>query len=122
MDALSSIHSILNSCGNNHPICTTSVVDCLYLGIYRLYTPIIFSLLTYDKQNTGLNTRFCHFQRICRSIPKIVCQESIQLLAQMAASKLATIGILSLGDMGTGIAKLLVAKGFSVATNAKGRR
>ncbi|EON97900.1 putative 6-phosphogluconate dehydrogenase protein [Phaeoacremonium minimum UCRPA7] len=39
----------------------------------------------------------------------------------MAASKLATIGILSLGDMGTGIAKLLVAKGFSVATNAKGR-
>lgn len=39
----------------------------------------------------------------------------------MASSKLATIGILSLGDMGTGIAKLLVAKGFSVATNGSGR-
>lgn len=40
----------------------------------------------------------------------------------MAASKLATIGILSVGDMGMGIAKLLVAKGFSVATNCSGRR
>lgn len=39
----------------------------------------------------------------------------------MAASKLATIGIISLGEMGTGIAKLLVAKGFSVATNGSGR-
>ncbi|KAG8165149.1 hypothetical protein KVR01_005424 [Diaporthe batatas] len=39
----------------------------------------------------------------------------------MAPSKLATVGILSLGDMGSGIAKLLVAKGFSVATNGSGR-
>lgn len=39
----------------------------------------------------------------------------------MASSKLATIGILSLGEMGTGIAKLLVAEGFSVATNGSGR-
>lgn len=39
----------------------------------------------------------------------------------MASSKLATIGIISLGEMGTGIAKLLVAKGFSVATNGSGR-
>lgn len=39
----------------------------------------------------------------------------------MASSKLATVGILSLGDMGSGIAKLLVAKGFSVATNGSGR-
>jgi 3-hydroxyisobutyrate dehydrogenase-like beta-hydroxyacid dehydrogenase len=38
------------------------------------------------------------------------------------ASTLAKIGILSIGDMGMGIAKLLVAKGFSVATNGKGRR
>ncbi|KAI1481980.1 6-phosphogluconate dehydrogenase C-terminal domain-like protein [Daldinia eschscholtzii] len=38
----------------------------------------------------------------------------------MAAS-LAKIGIISIGDMGVGIAKLLVANGFSVATNAKGR-
>lgn len=39
----------------------------------------------------------------------------------MASSKLATVGILSLGEMGSGIAKLLVAKGFSVATNGSGR-
>ncbi|POS80890.1 6-phosphogluconate dehydrogenase [Diaporthe helianthi] len=39
----------------------------------------------------------------------------------MASSKLATVGILSLGDMGSGIAKLLVAKGFSVVTNGSGR-
>lgn len=40
----------------------------------------------------------------------------------MASTKLATIGILSIGDMGMGIAKLLVAKGFVVATNCTGRR
>ncbi|KAI8964382.1 6-phosphogluconate dehydrogenase C-terminal domain-like protein [Daldinia sp. FL1419] len=34
---------------------------------------------------------------------------------------LAKIGIISIGDMGVGIAKLLIAHGFSVATNAKGR-
>ncbi|KAJ4422157.1 hypothetical protein N0V82_003241 [Gnomoniopsis sp. IMI 355080] len=39
----------------------------------------------------------------------------------MASAKLATVGILSIGDMGMGIAKLLVAKGFSVATNCAGR-
>ncbi|KAI1377569.1 6-phosphogluconate dehydrogenase C-terminal domain-like protein [Hypoxylon crocopeplum] len=37
------------------------------------------------------------------------------------ASPLAKIGIISIGDMGMGIARLLVANGFSVATNAKGR-
>ncbi|KAK1985364.1 6-phosphogluconate dehydrogenase [Colletotrichum cereale] len=31
------------------------------------------------------------------------------------------VGVLSIGDMGVGIAKLLVAKGFRVATNVKGR-
>ncbi|GJC79964.1 hypothetical protein ColLi_02802 [Colletotrichum liriopes] len=31
------------------------------------------------------------------------------------------IGVISIGDMGVGIAKLLVAKGFQVATNVKGR-
>ncbi|KAI2635141.1 6-phosphogluconate dehydrogenase [Xylaria nigripes] len=36
-------------------------------------------------------------------------------------SPLAKIGIISIGDMGMGIAKLLVANGFSVATNCKGR-
>lgn len=42
----------------------------------------------------------------------------------MAASRtaIAQIGILSIGDMGVGIAKLLDAKGFAVATNAQGRR
>ncbi|KUI66737.1 2-hydroxy-3-oxopropionate reductase [Cytospora mali] len=39
----------------------------------------------------------------------------------MTSSSLATVGILSIGDMGMGIAKLLVAKGFSVATNCQGR-
>ncbi|KAK7952466.1 uncharacterized protein PG986_008194 [Apiospora aurea] len=34
----------------------------------------------------------------------------------------AKIGILSIGDMGMGIAKLLLANGFAVATNCKGRR
>ncbi|RYP51963.1 hypothetical protein DL768_002759 [Monosporascus sp. mg162] len=37
------------------------------------------------------------------------------------ASPLAKIGILSIGDMGAGIAKLLVANGFSVATNCGDR-
>ncbi|KAI1364419.1 6-phosphogluconate dehydrogenase [Xylaria arbuscula] len=36
-------------------------------------------------------------------------------------SPLAKIGVISIGDMGTGIAKLLIANGFSVATNCKGR-
>ncbi len=38
------------------------------------------------------------------------------------AQSLARVGILSIGDMGVGIAKLLVAKGFSVSTNCAGRR
>ncbi|KAK6199033.1 hypothetical protein LQW54_010160 [Pestalotiopsis sp. IQ-011] len=37
------------------------------------------------------------------------------------ASPLAKIGVLSIGDMGMGIAKLLIAHGFSVATCGKGR-
>ncbi|KAI1399361.1 6-phosphogluconate dehydrogenase C-terminal domain-like protein [Hypoxylon fuscum] len=37
------------------------------------------------------------------------------------ASPLAKIGIISIGDMGVGLAKLLVAHGFAVATNARGR-
>ncbi|KAK7738440.1 hypothetical protein SLS62_011384 [Diatrype stigma] len=37
------------------------------------------------------------------------------------AAPLAKIGILSIGDMGMGIAKLLVAHGFAVATNCSGR-
>lgn len=32
------------------------------------------------------------------------------------------IGLLSIGDMGVGIAKLLIAHGFIVATNITGRR
>lgn len=35
---------------------------------------------------------------------------------------LATLGILSIGDMGLGIAKLLVAHNYKVITNASGRR
>ncbi|KAI1762092.1 6-phosphogluconate dehydrogenase C-terminal domain-like protein [Hypoxylon sp. FL1150] len=37
------------------------------------------------------------------------------------ASPLAKIGIISIGDMGVGLAKLLIANGFAVATNGKGR-
>lgn len=48
-------------------------------------------------------------------------QRSSGTWTTMASSKLATVGILSLGDMGSGIAKLLVAKGFSVVTNGSGR-
>ena len=33
-----------------------------------------------------------------------------------------TVGVLSLGDMGAGIARLLMARGFAVATNCQGRR
>jgi 3-hydroxyacyl-CoA dehydrogenase len=32
------------------------------------------------------------------------------------------IGIISMGDMGVGIAKLLIAHGYPVATNCQGRR
>lgn len=32
------------------------------------------------------------------------------------------IGILSMGEMGAGIARMLVAHGFEVATNCQGRR
>jgi 3-hydroxyisobutyrate dehydrogenase-like beta-hydroxyacid dehydrogenase len=39
----------------------------------------------------------------------------------MTAS-MATIGIISIGEMGLGIAKLLVASGYRVTTNVTGRR
>lgn len=32
------------------------------------------------------------------------------------------IGVVSMGEMGTGIAKLLIAHGYPVATNVQGRR
>lgn len=35
---------------------------------------------------------------------------------------LATIGILSIGEMGMGIAKLLIAHNYRVVTNLEGRR
>jgi hypothetical protein len=35
---------------------------------------------------------------------------------------LATVGILSIGEMGMGIAKLLIAHNFRVVTNIEGRR
>ncbi|KAI0022399.1 6-phosphogluconate dehydrogenase C-terminal domain-like protein [Xylariomycetidae sp. FL0641] len=37
------------------------------------------------------------------------------------ASPLTKIGIISMGEMGVGIARLLIANGFSVATNCRGR-
>ncbi|KAI0478548.1 6-phosphogluconate dehydrogenase C-terminal domain-like protein [Xylariaceae sp. FL0804] len=38
-----------------------------------------------------------------------------------STATLAKIGIISIGDMGVGIAKLLIAHGFSVASNCQGR-
>jgi 3-hydroxyacyl-CoA dehydrogenase len=35
---------------------------------------------------------------------------------------LATVGILSIGEMGMGIAKLLIAHNYRVVTNVEGRR
>jgi len=35
---------------------------------------------------------------------------------------LATVGIISLGDMGIGVARLLIAKNYKVITNLEGRR
>lgn len=35
---------------------------------------------------------------------------------------MATIGVISIGEMGLGIAKLLKASGFRVVTNVTGRR
>ena len=43
----------------------------------------------------------------------------------MAANEtkaLAKVGILSIGEMGVGIAIRLIAAGFTVATNCEGRR
>lgn len=37
-------------------------------------------------------------------------------------SHLASVGILSIGDMGVGIAKLLIAHNYRVVTNIEGRR
>lgn len=48
------------------------------------------------------------------------------LIKQVMASKTSTapmkVGILSVGDMGVGIARLLIAHGIAVATNCQGRR
>jgi hypothetical protein len=38
------------------------------------------------------------------------------------ASPLATLGILSIGDMGLGVARLLIANNYRVITNASDRR
>jgi len=35
---------------------------------------------------------------------------------------LATVGILSIGDMGVGISRLLIAHNYRVVTNIEGRR
>lgn len=37
-------------------------------------------------------------------------------------SPLATVGVLSIGDMGMGIARLLIAHNYRVVTNVEGRR
>jgi len=38
------------------------------------------------------------------------------------ATPLATLGVISIGEMGLGIAKLLKANGYRVVTNISGRR
>lgn len=42
--------------------------------------------------------------------------------AQDSQQPASAIGILSIGDMGVGIAKLLIGNGFKVVTNVTGRR
>lgn len=37
-------------------------------------------------------------------------------------SPLATVGIISIGEMGMGVAKLLIAHNYRVVTNIEGRR
>jgi hypothetical protein len=40
----------------------------------------------------------------------------------MATPTLATVGVLSIGEMGLGVAKLLIAHNYRVVTNITGRR
>lgn len=56
--------------------------------------------------------------------PSSLTPRTLLTVRNMATTKtpLATIGILSIGDMGLGIAKRLRATGFAVATNCHGRR
>ena len=41
---------------------------------------------------------------------------------ESAPEPLATVGILSIGDMGVGMARLLIANSYRVVTNASDRR
>ena len=56
--------------------------------------------------------------------PSPLAPHTLRTVRRMATTKtpLATVGILSIGDMGIGIAKRLRATGFAVATNCHGRR
>jgi hypothetical protein len=52
------------------------------------------------------------------------CQSRCQILRVdlNTMAPLATVGILSIGDMGMGIAKLLIARNYRVVTTLEGRR
>lgn len=45
-----------------------------------------------------------------------------QIYPIMATPTLATVGVLSIGEMGLGVAKLLIAHNYRVVTNITGRR
>ena len=50
------------------------------------------------------------------------CKLSISSTLKLSMAPLATVGILSIGEMGMGIAKLLIAHNYRVVTNIAGRR
>lgn len=49
-------------------------------------------------------------------------QLNIKTIAMSSETSTIKIGVVSMGEMGTGIAKLLIAHGYPVATNVQGRR
>ncbi len=89
-----------------------------FLGKPQLhYKPSILQLL-----RGPYKPEACHRQFTTRrqSPAPTASYPSIAMSANV--TPLATIGVLSIGDMGLGIAKRLKATGFSVVTNCQGRR
>lgn len=69
----------------------------------------------------GNKQQTCRYsKRSYNSVVELACHTSALLLSTMATYKI-TVGILSIGQMGFGIAQLLLAHGFHVATNVSDR-
>lgn len=88
---------------------------------YILDEPLLNALHTY--LSSQQRDRFPRYRMFVAAKPKHNCSLS-RLLANCIemAKPLATVGVLSIGDMGLGVAKLLMAHNFSVVTNITGRR